>query len=151
MEPPSWLDLVYLYRLNYGPAFAEDVHRACQSIFVDNITDSKSASIVLLDGRIGQKVHRALYEASNMQYRVYNDFNESSILYERNDYRIMPFDHDRRNDESDALIQLETFTIARVWGRPYSFAVLGIDSRPPLPAVAMDMIKMVEYLLSLFH
>lgn len=59
--------------------------------------------------------------------------------------RISPFDYDYLNEETEPLIMCEDFVRDCVWARNYSSTVLGIKSRPPLAAVARDMIAIVGY------
>ena len=61
-------------------------------------------------------------------------------------HRLTPFDYDTLNDENIFLTRLEDFVIHCVWCSRYSSALFGVDSRPPMAAVAMNVIDMVNYL-----
>lgn len=55
-----------------------------------------------------------------------------------------PFDYEV-DQENEALIRFENFVVNCVWADGYSTEVLGTLTRPPLAAVARDLIAMVSF------
>jgi hypothetical protein len=138
-SPPEWLDPEFLYRINYGPATAKDVQ---ESFALLGSTDTCRESITLLDRRIADSLHKALFGLSSKPlFKV--DTNSSDVQFQGNQ---TPYDYPQWNDEAFPLMWCEEFTVQCIWALAYSSEVLGKSARPSMVAVALDMIDMVTYL-----
>lgn len=152
---PNWLNCDYLFNINYGPASREDTLLASQ-LKTHRINDrSERARITLLDRRIADKLHFALFNYSAARPPFATDFKDGKPIPDlemnpsaknTNVHRVTPFDYDSLNDENSLLTRLEDFVVRCVWCSGYSSTILGLDARPPMAAVAMDVIDMVNYL-----
>jgi hypothetical protein len=63
--------------------------------------------------------------------------------------RLSPFEYNPFKVEMEPLRDCEDFCVNCVWTKNYSSQVPGTDSRPPMAAVAMDMISLVQFLHTL--
>jgi len=173
VDPPgrSWLDALYLFRINYGPASKDDVETAYAALKAANDL-SERTKLTLLDRRIAheflQKIFPAEFEKctfcidwtsenedAQRQARAYQLkrrgplSDQHPIRFEpKVDFgrRLSPFEFNPFAAESEALRACEEFCINCVWDKKYASVVFGDDARPPMAAVATDMINMVEFL-----
>src|ERR1700721_3844504 len=113
METPDWLDVDFLYRINYGPGTAQDVARAKE--ILDQVKDRKHReSITLLDRTIALKLHEALFATSGWRrlfkvdwVGVEADARKSDEIEKPTDGRISPFDYLPLKHEGDPLLGWE--------------------------------------------
>jgi hypothetical protein len=163
---PEWLDAGFLYRINYGPAKEEDVDLAKKTLrpflakkilhpfLAENTLDPLPIDrqrITLLDRRIAAYLHRSLFAGSTSKQLFSTDWTYAMNADEDNlkNGRLTPFDYPSSNDEINPLLWCEVLTVACVWSRTYASAILGTESRPPMAAVACDIIALVNYLKSI--
>ena len=152
-QVPDWLNADVLYRINYGPATKGDVMIA-QSILkiTPSLTDCRRR-VTLLDRAIACELHNALFKYSTRKKLFCIDWNEDEAadipdLEGDNSRRLTPFDYPLDIDEVEPLIWCEDFTVKFIWGKRYPSKLLG-ESPPPMVAVAMEMINMVNVFESL--
>jgi hypothetical protein len=146
LEIPFWLDHDLLFRLNYGPAPSQDVERMKTQngksisfpVFPRNIITSNRAAITLLDRPLAAKFVAALYGETGS---IPNQRLTTSV--------ISAFSYNPAWIETYSLVWVENFVIYHVWNKHYSSSILGGQTRPPMAAVVMDMIDMIEYFRSI--
>jgi hypothetical protein len=109
--------------------------------------------ITLLDRTFAIHLHQALFDSSTGKQLFKTDWvdveektHDFEELEKPSEGRISPFDYPPFNDEVDALLWLEEFTIFCVWSSSYSSAFLGTESRPSMAAVACDVVTFVNEL-----
>lgn len=145
IEIPPWLDAEFLFRINYGPATLKDAQLARKCL---NPCYLKRYHITLLDRWLGACLHRALYKMSSKMLFLTDwiDQDDGSTAHEPK-VKIFktPFDYPASEKESEPIMWCEEFVVNCVWDRKYSSAVLG-SSRPPMAAVVLEIIEMVNYL-----
>jgi hypothetical protein len=145
LEIPFWLDHDLLFRLNYGPACSQDVELVKTQnqksisfpVFPRNIITSNRATTMLLDRRLAAKFVGTLYGETDS---VSNQRSSTSV--------ISAFSYNPARIETYSLIWVENFLVYHVWNKYYSSSILGQQTRPPMAAVVMDMIDMIEYFKS---
>jgi hypothetical protein len=144
---PPWLDAEFLYRINYGPAFERDVIIAQQSLHMAFTQPNERQRLTLLDRETACELHRALFKYSTRKRLFCIDWNNHEEAtagdLEGDHRRRTPFDYPHDIDEVEPLMWCEEFTVKYVWTERYPSELLG-SSRPPMVAVAKEMINMVN-------
>jgi hypothetical protein len=97
-------------------------------------------SIVLLDPRIANRLHKAIFVLSTKKQLVHDDDRGPHSL------EATDFEYPEYVDEALPVMWCENFTVQCVWAVNYSSKVLGDSARPSMAAVALDMVDMVRYL-----
>jgi len=177
IDPPdrSWLDPRYLYRINYGPASRDDVEVAYAALkAADHLPER--GRLTLLDRRIAHEFSKTVFPAEHEKWAICIDWtleNEeaqgqvleayqhltsphgrrvgighSKIEFGR---RLSPFELNPFAAESEVIRACEEFCVNCVWDNKYASAIFGDNARPPMAAVATDMMNMVTFLSRMPH
>jgi hypothetical protein len=102
-------------------------------------------------------MHRALFEHSIIPPTLRSDWIEAQEPQDDLDLEqfftpdaglISPFDY-LTTDDSWPYVWCEELIVRHVWNSNYSWHLLGGSSRPPMSAVARDMIQLVSYLATI--
>jgi hypothetical protein len=145
--PPAWLDARFLYRINFGPGTIADrdlARKACDPA----TRGTPRRSITLLDRDMAQLLHRAIFSNSRVKPVNWNDTEAATDASRAGQQgSCMPFDYPL-SDEMDALIAFEDYMVSTVWSTRYSTMLLK-GTRPPMTAVARDIITLVNSLKGL--
>jgi hypothetical protein len=106
--------------------------------------------VTLLDRRIVDKLFQTVFTRDSKPPILQSDWPENAEYKKSGAYPsenvISPFDYLYYNAESALYRWCEEFVIDYVWRPSYSSTIIGKNDRPPMVAVAMDMIELVEYL-----
>src|SRR5271170_32962 len=145
MPIPNWLNAEYLYRINYGPATAEDVAILTSSVLILRSFTDRMVTI-LLDRRVSQKLEKALYPNSRSNITPRSDDGVSPLLRESHDNAVSSSFYNRSNPEAGILLDIEKFFCYWFYERKYCSKGLGTTYRAPIAAVVLDMIDLVTYL-----
>jgi len=113
-ERPDWLDVDYLYRLNYGPANASDAAIAFK--IIDNLGQEKRAEITLLDRVLAHNLHCSFFPNSRTSLISFDCSPEGEFV---NPYPSLD------ETSTDTIVWIENFVVRMVWNRNYSSSVLG--------------------------
>jgi len=109
--------------------------------------------VTLLDRRIVQELFKAVFKGSVNPPSLHTDWDAKKEHEEGNRYPsaelISPFDYISHTPETSVYRWCEEFVVQYVWRPDYSSTIFGSDVRPPMAAVAYDIILMVTYLASL--
>lgn len=145
---PDWLDADLLFRINYGEADRQDVARLKEAILGSHSADvqierKQRACVTLLDRLTAQKLYQALFPRADWKTVFATDSGSDSKQYPQ---RLTPFDYDESNPLIYPLLWTEEFIVDNVWNDQYSKQVLGGNSRPPMYAVVLDMILLLQFL-----
>jgi hypothetical protein len=156
----KWLDGEFIYRINYGPATAQDVLTAREALR-DHRDLWKRGRLTLLDRRIAFDLVNALFSVQGPSFScdpagkvefIEGHHNEGE--YPGFGRRLSPFEYNPFTAESEPLRAVEDFCITCVWSKGYSSTTLGsstfdYETRPPMAAVAKDMIAMMNFFLEI--
>ena len=140
---PKWVDAEYLYRINYGPATAEDVAILTSFDITCHLMFDKMVTI-LLDRRVSQKLQKTLYPNSRSDVTPRSD-QLSPFPGDGHDNAFSSF-YDRSNPKASILLNTQYFCSYWFYRRNYCSKGLGTTSRPPIAALVFDMIDLVTYL-----
>ena len=150
---PLWLDADFLYRINYGPGTREDAAHMWDSIMRPIVLRKrKRVQLTLLDRRLVDKLFHAVFKKGSQPPILYSDWDDAkeSQTSFPSDQLISPFDY-RSHDVYTALYRwCEEFVVQYVWRSDYSSQIFAAK-RPPMSAVALDIILLVRYLARLPH
>jgi hypothetical protein len=95
--------------------------------------------LTLLDPRIASELSKVIFPTASCQSIVVSTNTsvaaETPSILEYENYKV----------ESRAPIDCEEFVMRYVWNMEYGSAVFGKGPRPPMVAVALDMIELVRY------
>jgi hypothetical protein len=104
--------------------------------------------ITLLDRPIAAKLHKALYGSSSKYSLGFHTDWSPDRVPSKPALGVSPFDY-VSSVQTFPMVWSEDFVVNNVWGEKYSSSVVGKASKPPLAAVVMDMIDLVEFLVSI--
>jgi hypothetical protein len=150
---PLWLDAELLYNINYGPATVAEINTVRSAL--DGVATVEDRSrITLLDRRIADRLHGALFNKSLIGHQFETDWEEGQTALSADPElevltvpKLSPFDYSLElSDESEPLANCESFCTNCIWMELYSGTILGLNDRPPLAAVVSDLIAMVKFL-----
>jgi hypothetical protein len=161
----SWLDAPYLYRINYGPASKDDVESAYAALKAAADL-SERGKFTLLDRRMAHEFCKKLFPAQLEKCAFCIDWTAENAEAQREarayqlkgrcppispgigDFgrRLSPFEFNPFAAESEALRACEEYCVNCIWDKKYAPCAFGDDARPPMAAVATDMMNMVEFL-----
>lgn len=144
----------FLYRINYGPGTHDDADLAWKSTLQPVLKHkSKRLRVTLLDRHIVEKLFKALFRQSVNRPILHSDWDAEKEYEEGDRYPsaelFSPFDYISHTPETSVYRWCEEFVVQYIWRPDYSSANFGNDVRPPMAAVAYDIILMVTYLASL--
>lgn len=138
---PKWLDAELLFRLNYGPSTSGDIGSARKALG----KRKGRTEVTLLDRAIAAKLHKALYNWPYYRRGFETDWSPD-LEHKEPTPGISPFDYDS-SVQTFPLVWTENFVINNVWGAdPYASSIIGKANKPPLAAIVMDMIALVQFL-----
>lgn len=151
---PEWLDSDFLYRINYGPGTQDDATKAWKNILQPVVSRrQRRLRVTLLDRRIVDMLFKAMYKKGAKPPILHSDWNETTESVEGLKYPSQelasPFDYVSHTSETALYRWLEEFVVQNLWRRDYSSALFGNEKRPPMAAVALDMIHLVKYMATL--
>jgi hypothetical protein len=156
---PSWLNAEFIFNLNYGPMSAQDI-RKIRAMFTENLTMmlkrefpalavkqkldyvEERTEMTLLDRPIAAKLHKSLYNRGPCFETDWSSDGEP----DESTGRLSPFDYDRSTEQTFPMLWAEKFIITTVWAKHYSSSIIGSATKPPMAAVVLDMIDLIEFL-----
>jgi len=103
------------------------------------------SSVTLLDREMAKLLHKAIFSKSH-SVLFKTDWTEHDIDVHdiRRKVPWTPFDYPS-SGEMEPLLSFEEYVVITMWSRSYSTSILGTH-RPPMAAVARDIISLVTYL-----
>jgi hypothetical protein len=155
-EKIKWLDGDFLYRINYGPASAQDV-LAVREAISEYQPLWKRGRLTLLDRRIAVELVDALFNVRSPSFSSDPDAKMDSIVGQHIEgtnqgfgRRLSPFEYNPFTAESEPLRTVEDLCVNCVWSKGYSSTTLGSqesdsETRPAMAAVVTDMIAMMKF------
>lgn len=105
------------------------------------------SNITLLDRAVAARLHKALFDCPGYHLSILTD-SSKNLDAKLPENGISPFDYDASCLEHIPFVWAEDFVITCIWNGQYSSSVLSTSSRPPMAAVVMDMIDMIEFFKS---
>lgn len=167
-EVPKWLDAELLFRLNYGPMTARELQTLRDAIDGKNtpsadgplrprklaalsnaIENEKSISteVTLLDRPVAALLHKSLYNRRDYSLGFETDCSPT-LVWTATTGGISPFDYDSSSFQTFPMLWSENFVLNYVMdsGRDYSCSVVGKATKPPMAAIVMDMVDLVDFL-----
>ena len=160
---PDWLDADFIFHLNYGPLSPHQVNRIRAQLEkyyheMGNVWNlrkvltgmskevAERVEMTFLDRPIAAKLYKTLYGSR----QVASFATDWSANREGNvsTHGLSPFDYDSF-EQTFPLLWAENFIISWVWRNEYSSSIIGSDTKPPMAAVVLDMIDLVNYLKSI--
>jgi hypothetical protein len=144
---PAWLDGDFLYRVNYGPATSQDTAQLYKFVWWDK-SDYPRSTVTLLDRRVAEKLHDALFSPSLCYRPFLTDWHPTDELRTPSVDSVSPFDYDTASLETYPLIWTEDMA-AHIMARSYSPSILGKFAKAPMAAIVLDIIDLVTYLRSI--
>lgn len=156
-EPRKWLDEDYLYRINYGPGTAEDANLAYTAL---EFTERANYDLVtIVDPRIMAKLHEAIFRHSRQSpyqlnwLKIWEKIADPDNIPQELKGFFTLRDDNGYSIAMEAVPALHFMELMAkcVWDPrlTYSSKALGNESRPPMIEVALDIIDLVQYLVSL--
>jgi hypothetical protein len=162
----SLLEAPYLYAINYGPASSADAKRAHAALALVASDLSKRSRLTLLDRRIAHDLCTVVFPTALENLTFCTDWNlenkEAQALADSQHQtyppccedknriefgrRLSPFELNPFAAESEFIRACEEFCVNCVWNTNYASAIFGDGPRPPMAAVATDMITLVQFL-----
>ena len=158
------MDADFIFRLNYGPLSAQEVKSTQAMMYQYDIDLAvqfalKKASIkadkeiagrtemTFLDRPIAAKLKRALY--NSLQFVSFETDGSGNGDTKAPTRGISPFDYDSSSEQTFPMLWAENFVISWAWNKGYSSSIIGSVTKPPMAAVVLDMIDLVNYLKSI--
>jgi len=166
---PTWLDADFLYRINYGPGTREDAVKAWEILYLINhgpepredavpalkpvrpsvLRKRDRVRLTLLDRHVVNKLYRAVFKKGQppVLYSDWDTTKDPPTAFP-NAQSISPFDYVAHTVDTLIYRWCEEFVVQTVWKSDYSSKIFGAQ-RPPMAAVAFDLILLVKHLSQL--
>jgi len=104
--------------------------------------------MTFLDRPLAAKLHKSLYHGEQFSPGFETDWTPGREA-ENSTGRVSPFDYDSTTEQTFPMLWAEDFVILSVWEKKYSGSIIGTTIKPPMAAVVLDMIALVDFLKSI--